>query len=126
MKVPRDIRARLPAGRGVNPAALGADVPESEFQRAVIARFEAAGWRVYSVPDSRRVSAAGWPDLIAAKEGERTIACELKRVGKKPRANQRWWLSRLAEAGVRVLCWTPTAADWAEVERVAGEPAARA
>lgn len=121
MKVPRELLAKLPPGRGVNPAAfaaaggvavdpaalLGPDPSEAEFQRAVIQLAERAGWKVFSIPDSRRATAGGWPDLVCGKEGRGVLAAELKKRGGRPRADQRWWLDRLAESGARVFAWTP-------------------
>jgi hypothetical protein len=50
---------------------------ETDFQEQVshLARLE--GWSVYSVPDSRRVSLAGYPDMTMWR-GSRLIFAELK------------------------------------------------
>jgi hypothetical protein len=105
VKLPRQLAAKLPAGRGVNLAALGGGT-EAEFQRAVIALATASGWAVYSVPDSRRATAAGFPDL-SLRRGEVVLVAELKRRGEKPRPEQWEWLRAFGAGGVRAFFWTP-------------------
>ncbi len=120
--LPPDVAARLTGpGVTVNPEAFGVDVPEKEFQAAVRAFAESAGWLVYSVPDSRRATAAGYPDLTLCKPSHPrhpVIVAELKRAGQKPRASQRDWLWCFAAAGVPAFCWTPE--SWPEIRRVLG------
>ena len=50
---------------------------EAEFHEQVATLMRLNGWSVYSVPDSRRVSLAGYPDLTMWK-GSRLIFAELK------------------------------------------------
>lgn len=51
---------------------------ERDFQRRVESYARLEGWRVYSIPDSRRVSLKGYPDLTMWRDGE-VIWAELKR-----------------------------------------------
>jgi hypothetical protein len=126
MKVPPDVQERCHELAGLTPPAkrprrartAAPPVPERLFQVAVLEFAELHGWRVYSVPDSRRATAAGWPDLVLAKDGRGVVAAELKRAGKKPRAIQRWWLDRLRESGVPVFVWTND--DWPQIQAVLG------
>jgi hypothetical protein len=113
VKLPPDIVAKLPPGRGVNFAALSPGAGEAEFQAAVMALAESRGWLVYSVPDSRRATAAGFPDLVLTRRRV-VIAAELKRDGWRPRPEQRAWLDAFAACGVPAHHWTPAA--WAEIE----------
>jgi hypothetical protein len=122
-RLPPDVLAALTAGGtgvGVNAEALGADIPESEFQAAVIAHATANGWQVYHVPDSRRASATGFPDCVFFKADapHPVQVAELKRVGQKPRKDQRGWLWGFRAMGVPAFVWRPTATDWAEIRRV--------
>jgi hypothetical protein len=52
------------------------------------------------------VSATGFPDLVGMR-GESLWVAELKRVGKKPRPEQKLWLAAFAAAGIPAFCWTP-------------------
>lgn len=113
MNLPRDVLDRLPPGRGVNFAALSSGAGEAEFQAAVIALAESRGWLVYSVPDSRRATCPGFPDLILCRRRV-VLAAELKRDGEKPRDEQRAWLDAFAACGVPAHHWTPSM--WAEIE----------
>jgi hypothetical protein len=110
VKLPPALARTLPPGVGVNLAALGTDIPEREFQRALIALAESLGWKVYSVPDSRRASAGGYPDLTGMR-GERVWVAELKKVGEKPRADQQAWLDAYRAMGVPAYHWTPADLD---------------
>lgn len=124
MRVPRDVLAKLPPGRGVNPAAfaaaggtavdlaalLGPDPAEAEFQAAVVQIAERCGWAVYHVPDSRRATAGGFPDLLL-RRGRVVLAAELKKRGGKPRPDQRAWLEAFEGCGVRAFAWTPDSID---------------
>ena len=136
MKIlPRSVLAKLPPGIGINPAALaqaggatvdlaallGPDPLEAEFQAAVVQIAERGGWQVYHVPDSRRVLAGGWVDLVLGHETRGVVFAELKREGEKPRADQVWWHTVLRAAGCRVFVWRPS--DWAEVVRILAPPA---
>lgn len=93
---------------------------EAEFQKQVIALARLRGWAVYSVPDSRRVTAGGFPDLVLMHPSGPTplVAAELKRKGQKPRADQVRWLQAFRCAGVPAFLWTPD--QWPEIERTLG------
>ena len=106
-------------GRETRRNAKRRGMSEAEFQRQVIEFAVLAGWEVYHVPDSRRVTAGGWPDLVCGKAGRGCVAAELKREGQKPRQDQRWWLDRLTECGVPAFWWTPN--SWPEIEAVLGQ-----
>jgi hypothetical protein len=119
--LPREVLAKLPPGRGVNPAALaggaavdlaallGPDPLEAEFQAAVVQIAQRGGWQVYHVPDSRRVLAGGFPDLVLMRATGPTplMAAELKRKGEKPRKDQEQWLTAFRCAGVPTFVWRP-------------------
>lgn len=107
-------RAKPPAPDAIPP------VPERLFARAVVEFAGLHGWSVYSVPDSRRCTAAGFPDQVFMHPTGPVPLCvaELKRVGKKPRANQTAWLAAFRFAGVPAYCWTVE--DWPEIQRVLG------
>jgi len=51
---------------------------EAEFQTRVVTVARLAGWKVYAIPDSRRATIAGYPDLTMWR-GTRLIFAELKR-----------------------------------------------
>ena len=101
---------------------------EKEFQRAVIDLARLTGWRVHHTRPAltRRgrwltpiQGDAGFPDLVLCRGG-RVIFAELKRVGRKPTAEQQAWLDALhACAGVEVYLWTP--ADWGAIIHILGD-----
>lgn len=124
MRVPRRHRDTLPAtglgvnlaalaaadGVGVNRAALGLGFgSEAEFQAEVIRIAERGGWAVFSVPDSRRATCGGYPDLTLMHPTGPTplMVAELKREGEQPRADQEQWLSAFRAAGIPAFVWTP-------------------
>ncbi len=99
------------------PSVLNADsISEAAFQRQVIEYALLNGWEVYHVPDSRRVTACGWVDLVLGHETRGVVFAELKRDGEKPRPSQVWWHRVLRAAGCRVYVWTPS--GWGEVASV--------
>lgn len=65
------------------------------------------GWQWYYVPDSRRVTLAGWPDLALIRE-PRIIFAELKKQNGKLRPAQAALLPRLAACGLEVAVWRPS------------------
>lgn len=86
---------------------------EREFQAAVMADLRAAGWLVYSIPDSRMASAAGWPDIVAVRDGV-LLAIECKTERGRIRPEQRVWLEALgAVTEVRAMVVRP--GDWPDV-----------
>lgn len=120
MSIPASWAKKLPKGTPVRGEALGADVPESEFQKAVIATAEAAGWKVFSIPDSRRATAKGFQDCTFRHDTgpQPVIVAELKKVGERPTKDQLLWHAAWRAMGVPVYVWCPT--DWAEIRRVLG------
>jgi hypothetical protein len=89
-------------------------VSEREFQRAVIEYAEKCGWMVYSVPDSRRATSRGYPDLTMVR-GSSLIFAELKKWNGSVSADQRKWHHALYHRA-EVYTWRPS--DWPEIERV--------
>ena len=84
---------------------------EKDFQRRVVEFAELQGWRVFNVPDSRRVTvygetAKGYPDLCMV-QNRTLLFIELKMPGKKPSDDQKEWQALLDD--VRVVqaytCW---------------------
>ena len=74
------------------------------------------GWRVYHTHDSRH-SAAGFPDLVAVRDG-RLVFAELKSDDprSKPTREQRAWAAELdATECAEVYLWRP--ADWDTVRQ---------
>ena len=81
---------------------------EAQLQRAVIQVAERLGWTVYHVPDSRRVTARGVPDLLMINERQsRTLFAELKTRTGKLRPEQDTWLRVLAASGIETAVWRP-------------------
>ena len=78
---------------------------EKHFQSEVIKYAQTKGWRVFSVPDSRGVTAKGFPDLVLAKEGREPLYFELKMPNGNPTRHQRWWLERLNGRVLRPDDW---------------------
>ena len=102
---------------GADKAAVGAGngIVEGEagFQRAVVELAEATGWLCYSIPDSRRASSAGFPDLVLAHQARRMlIFAELKTEKGNLRREQKIWLDALAAA---VASPMPSDSDRAQV-----------
>ena len=88
---------------------------EKDFQQRVVHLFRLYGWKVYSVPDSRRASLAGYPDLTMWK-GRQLVFAELKREKGVVSVAQEITLKELSEVA-RVFVWRPS--DWEQIERVA-------
>jgi len=96
------------------------DELESEFQARVLTLARYNGWKVYSVPDSRRATMSGWPDLTMYRVSDkRLVFAELKRAkGGRVSDAQEVVLAELAEIGEEVYLWKPE--DWDEIARVLG------
>lgn len=85
---------------------------EAQFQAAVIKLARTLGWRVFHVPDSRRVTERGMPDLTMIHEGQRRLVfAELKSAVGRLRPEQEVWLRVLREAGAEVHVWRPADLD---------------
>lgn len=93
---------------------------ESDAQQTVVELAQWKRWSVYHTHDSRH-SAAGFPDLVLWRD--RVIYAELKRVGEKPRSEQRAVLDGLAKAGAEVYLWTLD--DLHEIGRILDRPSPR-
>lgn len=96
---------------------LARAVPERTFQDQVIELAFLLGWElIYHENDSRRVTSAGFPDLVLCRTG-RLLFLELKKVGGKVSPAQKAWLDTLGTVpGVEVLVATPE--DWPRLESV--------
>ncbi len=92
-------------------------VPEQQFMNDVMEHAFLMGWRlIYHVPDSRRVTCPGFPDLVMVRAG-RLLFLELKKVGGVVSLAQRAWLDALGEVpGVEVMVATPE--EWPALERL--------
>lgn len=90
-------------------------VSEEQFQADVVDYAALKGWRfIYHVPDSRRASSAGFPDLVMVRNG-RLLFLELKKVGGVVSPAQRAWLNALGMvSGVEAMVVTPE--DWPALE----------
>lgn len=101
-------------------AVLLATMTETQWRRHVINWAKDAGWRVYSIHDSRQQTwntDKGFPDLFMARGG-RVIAAELKRHRGKTTPEQDRWIEDLRWSGLSVYIWRPT--DEVEVKEVLG------
>ena len=83
---------------------------EKDFQERVCHIARLYGWRIYSIPDSRRVSMAGYPDLTMWNvEQKRLIFAELKREKGKVSESQKIVLSELGQlVQCVVYVWRPS------------------
>ena len=81
---------------------------EAQFQAAVIQLATAFGWKAYHVPDSRRVTERGFPDLTMINEKQcRLLFAELKSATGRLTSEQKLWLRVLDSAGVETAVWRP-------------------
>jgi len=91
---------------------------EKDFSRRVQELATLYGWRVYQVPDSRRASMAGWPDLTMYRvSDQRMVLAELKREKGRLSPAQVVILDELKDLAPRlaleVHVWRPS--DWDEI-----------
>jgi VRR-NUC domain len=79
------------------------------------------GWRVYTIPDSRRASMAGYPDLTMWNVAQdRIVFAELKREKGKLSEAQQFVLKELLQiTSVETYVWRPS--DWEFVVGVLSE-----
>lgn len=90
---------------------LQSDELERDFQERVVALARTYGWSVYAVPDSRRASLAGYPDLTMWNERlGKLIFVELKREKGKTSPAQERVLDQLRVCKQQVYVWRPS--DW--------------
>ena len=91
---------------------------EKDFQERVVTLLGLYGWKVYAVPDSRRVTLAGWPDLTCYHvKQRRTMFIELKREQGRVSVGQKIVMSELESIGHEVYLFRPS--DWDRIERLA-------
>jgi hypothetical protein len=96
---------------------------EKDFQERVCHLARLYHWRIYSIPDSRRVSMAGYPDLTMWNvEQKRLMFVELKREKGKVSESQKIVLSELSQLiQCEVYVWRPS--DWDSIiEIMKGKP----
>lgn len=94
---------------------------EKDFQKEVVAYARLNGWRCYSVPDSRRISELGFPDLFLWSPSRKAfLFAELKREKGKLRPDQIRVHAELIALGLIVFVWRPS--DWDQIKTVLGRP----
>lgn len=97
------------------PYLEAAEIPISErqFQALVIELARLEGWEVFSLPDSRRVTSSGFPDLVIIHP-PRILFRELKTEKGKLSERQVKWLKELNECQVDAGVWRPS--DWETIK----------
>lgn len=82
---------------------------ERQFQTRVTQVAQLLGWRVYSIPDSRRATLSGYPDLTMWKLSPlpRLLFVELKTNTGKLSKEQSVVLNELQQTGAEVYVWRP-------------------
>jgi len=90
------------------------DMPEKELQTIVERLLRAHGYKSYHVFDSRR-SEAGWPDIVAIREG-RILVIELKSEKGNVSKEQREWLDEWGKTSAEVWVWRPADLDSGVIE----------
>ena len=89
---------------------------EAQFQAAVTHAAQLLGWRVYSIPDSRRATSRGYPDLTLHHRAHGLVFAELKTETGRRSTDQAAWLADLTHTGHRAYLWRPS--DWPVIENV--------
>lgn len=91
---------------------------EKDFQNRLTEAARLMGWRIYSVPDSRRASLSGFPDLVMWEvKSHRLIMAELKREKGRLSEAQKVVLEELDQIpGIEVYVWRPS--DWDEILKI--------
>jgi VRR-NUC domain len=89
---------------------------EAQLQAAVIQAARLLGWLAYSIPDSRRATSNGFPDLVLCNilsqqasgiVTQELIFAELKSECGRLRPEQIVWITALRAAGQEVYIWRP-------------------
>ena len=98
---------------------------ERDFQNRLTEFMRIEGWQVYSIPDSRRASMKGYPDITAWRvEDQRLLFVELKREKGRVSEAQIYVLDSLRALAPRIDCevyiWRPS--DWPTIEQVIARP----
>ena len=85
---------------------------ERDFQARVCELAVMLGWSVYSIPDSRRATVAGYPDLTMwHPKRQRFMLAELKRENGRVSPAQVKVIDDLRACGVEVHLWRPSDFD---------------
>ena len=79
---------------------------EKQFQTHIRQYAENRGWLVYSIPDSRRCTSAGFPDLVLARNNT-ILFRELKTDKGRISKDQRKWIEIMKNAGLSIEIWRP-------------------
>lgn len=102
------------------------ELSERQFQAQVVEYARLLGWWPYSIPDSRRATSRGFPDLTLMHPGRGRLAfAELKDRDGRVSAEQSEWLILLAQVAewanrgagkqvVGVFVWRP--GDWDAIQ----------
>jgi hypothetical protein len=89
---------------------------EKEFQDRVASLARIHKWKCYSVPDSRRATLSGFPDLTLFRNG-RLIFAELKREKGRVSPAQKDIMDELAKIPcASVYLWRPS--NWDEIIKI--------
>lgn len=98
---------------------VGQLVTEKEFQSQVIEFAKMNGWRAYSIPDARRATEIGYPDItLWHPVFKKFMFAELKREKGKLRVDQVRVIDELRSLGFKVYVWHPS--DWEAIEEFLG------
>ena len=90
-------------------------ISERDFQHQVVTLARLYNWRVYSIPDSRRSTETGFPDLMLWNANRsRSFLAELKTEKGRLSADQVLVIDELRSCGHQVYVWRPS--DWPEIE----------
>lgn len=87
---------------------------EDLFQKKILELGRFLGWNIYHIPDSRRATAKGFPDLVISGFG-RVLFRELKTANGRISKEQKEWIENAERAGLDVAVWRPC--DWDEIEQ---------
>jgi hypothetical protein len=84
---------------------------EADLQRTLLDAARLFGWMSYHVPDSRRATCKGFPDLVLAHPSGQLLYAELKSARGRVSAEQIQWIKTLRLAGSEVYVWWPRDLD---------------
>lgn len=98
---------------------------EQDFQEQVLGLAALYGWTAYHVPDSRRCTAKGFPDLVLLFPGcvvngvhrpPQVLFRELKTSSGRLSKEQLRWIEVMSRAGLDADIWRPH--DWARIVEI--------
>jgi VRR-NUC domain len=94
---------------------------EKNFQEAIVDVAKLYGWLAFSIPDSRRCSEKGWPDLALLHPAKhKFLVRELKLQRGVVSPDQHIWITGLQQSGIDAGVWRPS--DWQDiVEKLTGK-----